>query len=74
MIGPKMKTNLQPDIIRNFAVLYESSDKSKIRVAGSGVCNLDLFYAALDKSSEEHRFLCDGHRVGEGLIAVAQVS
>jgi len=71
---PKMKTNLQPDIVRNFAVLYESSDESKVRVAGGGICDLDLFYAALDNSSEEHGFLSDGHRVGKGLIAVAQVS
>lgn len=68
-----LSTNLDPDIIRHLALLNQPAHKVEIRIARSGVCNLDLLEAALDEGIKEDRLLGDRHGIREGLVPIAEV-
>lgn len=67
-------THLYPDIVGNLLPLDESAYEAKVGVARSRVCDLDLLISAFDNLLEEASFLGDGHRIGESLVPVPQVS
>lgn len=68
-----LSTNLDPDIVGYFAPLNQPAHEIEVRIARSGVGNLDLLEPALEQSIKEDRLLGDRHGVREGLVPIAEV-
>lgn len=72
--GKEHSTNLQPNIVWYFSILYQPANEREICVASSRICNLDFFYSALHKGPKEDSFLFDGHWISKGLVPIAEIS
>lgn len=66
-------THLQPHIIGYLVPLNQFPHEVEIRIACSGIRNLDLLEPALEKRLEEDHLLRDSHGSREGLVPVSQV-
>ena len=64
---------LNPNVVRNHLLFNQQPNEPEVRVAGGGVCDLDLFETAFNEGLEEERLLFDSHRVCEGLVSIPQV-
>lgn len=65
---------MNPDIVGNRTILDETSNEVEVGVTSSWVGDLNLLEATFDEKVKEGRLLLDGHRIGEGLISIAEVS
>jgi hypothetical protein len=68
-----LATNLQPNVVRNFVVLDQTTNKLEVGIARSRVCDLDLLHSTLHQLPEKDRLLLNGHWVGKGLITIPQI-
>lgn len=67
------KSDLYPNIIWDFIVFDESTDKLKIGFARGGVCHFNLLNPTLYELSEESSLLFDSHGVCQSLISIPEV-
>jgi hypothetical protein len=63
-------THLDPNVIRDLALLNKAANKVEVRVARSGVGDLDLLQPRADELVKEPGLLLDGHRVCKRLVAI----
>lgn len=67
------RSDLNPNIIWDFIVFDESTDKLKVGFARGGVCHFNLLNPALYELSEESSLLFNIHGVCQGLISIPEV-
>ena len=72
-VGGKAGSDLDPHVVRDLIIFYETAHEIKVRVASSRICDLNLLITAFDEQLKESRFLLNGHGVCKGLIPITKV-
>jgi len=70
---PALTEYLDCDIRRNASLVNETAAKVEFNLGSGRKSDLDLFKADLSQQVKKSEFFLDVHRLGKGLIAVAEV-
>src|SRR5258708_22021399 len=70
---PALTEYLDCDMRRNACLVNETAAKVEFNLGSGRKSDLDLFKADLSQQVKKAEFFIDVHRLGEGLIAVAEV-
>jgi hypothetical protein len=70
---PRLGQHLDGDVVGDQVVLDELADEVEVGLAGGGEADLDLLVTHPDQQLEHAPLAVGGHRVDQGLVAVAEV-
>ena len=71
---PSRGQHLNAHIGWNSTVLNQFADEAKIRLGSRGKANFNFLKTELDQQVSHTQFLLHGHRLNEGLVAIAQIN
>src|SRR5258708_30734310 len=69
----KTRPDLDPHIVRDLILFYQTAHEIKIRVASGRICDLNFLIPTFDEQRKESRFLFDSHGICKCLVPITQI-